>query len=67
MLHIFNFFGHFADCDEDLESVHEGIHDLAGSSATKRKRARKILKTPEKKVLEQYFLTTPDVLMDYFA
>ena len=39
-----------ADSDDDLESVHEGIHDLAGSSATKRKRARQILKTPDKQV-----------------
>ena len=30
--------------------MHEGVVDLAGSSATKTKRARKILTTPVKKV-----------------
>lgn len=38
------------DSDEDLESIHKGVEDLAGYSATKRRRARKILRTPEKKV-----------------
>ena len=37
----------------DLESVDEGTHAVAGSSATKRKRARNFLKTPEKKVRVQ--------------
>ena len=36
--------------DEDHESVHEVMEDLAGSSATKKARARKILKSPSKKV-----------------
>lgn len=38
----------FADSDEDLESVQEAMGDLAGSSATKRKRAKQIVKSPEK-------------------
>jgi hypothetical protein len=39
-----------ADCSKDSESVHEDAHALAGESATKRKRARKILRSPDKKV-----------------
>ena len=38
------------DCDEDHESVYEGKEELAGSSATKKTRARKIQKSPTKKV-----------------
>ena len=36
------------DSGEDLESVHEAMVDLAGSTATKRNRAKQISKTPEK-------------------
>lgn len=39
-----------AEDDEDHESVHEGMEQLAGSSATKRTRARQILKSPAKRV-----------------
>lgn len=39
-----------ADSSKDSESVHEDAHALAGESATKRKRARKILRSPDKKV-----------------
>ena len=38
------------DCDEDLESVHDGMDELVGSTTTKRTRARQLLKTPAKKV-----------------
>ena len=41
------------DCSDDSDSAHEDTQPEAGSSATKRKRARKILKTPEKKVRVQ--------------
>jgi hypothetical protein len=44
------FFFHGADCSEDSDSVDEGTPVLAGSNATKRKRARQILKSPHKKV-----------------
>lgn len=40
----------YVDSDEDLESVQEAMGDLAGSSATKRKRGKQILKSPEKLV-----------------
>ena len=37
-----------ANNGDDLESVHEAIGDLAGSTATKRNRAKQIPKIPEK-------------------
>ena len=46
-----------ADSDEDLESVHEAKVDLTKSTATKRNRARQILKTPEKKCKCVLFLS----------
>ena len=39
-----------ADSKEDLESVHEAKVDMAGSTATKRKRATQISSPPEKNV-----------------
>jgi hypothetical protein len=45
-----DFFLPIAECDEDLESVHEGMDGMVGSTTTNRRRARQILKTPEKKV-----------------
>lgn len=39
-----------ADSDEDLESVHEAMDDLAGSTATKKNRAKQIAKKPKKTV-----------------
>ena len=39
-----------AESDEDLESVHEAMDELAKSSATKRSRAKNIVKQPEQAV-----------------
>ena len=41
---------HDAEDDEDHESVHEGLEHLAGSSATKKTRARQLLRSPAKRV-----------------
>ena len=47
----------FPECDEDHESIHGGMEDLAGSSATKKTRARKLLKSPSRKVSWKGFIT----------
>ena len=42
--------GSIAESEEDLESVHEAMDDLAKSTATKRNRAKQQVKHPEKAV-----------------